>query len=207
MYIYIFGSFVRGEIDNYSDIDLLLILQNESKTDLDPNKFSIYTLDRIKELWNEGNPFAWHLYHESKLIFSNNDNDIIKELGKPSVYKNLKNDLIKFKNLFDDSLFSYYNSDDSKIFDLSMIFLSIRNFASCYCLGKLNKINFSRNSSLKLDKLSLKISEESFLILQKARILSTRGNCDMISNDEFKKINSELDEISQWFNKIYNEHV
>jgi hypothetical protein len=207
MHIYIFGSYVRGEIDTFSDVDLLQILQKNEESDLDKNKFSIYYLDRLLELWNEGNPFAWHLYYESKLIFSSDDNDLLRSLGEPAKYNNLESDLKKFYILFNESLHSYKNSNNSKIFDLSMIFLAIRNFATCFSLGKLNKANFSRDSALRLGKLSLNVSNECFLILQRARILSTRGNCDLINEEEFNKINLNLNEISIWFEQLYKDYV
>ena len=52
-HIYIFGSVIRGEIDQYSDIDLLLIT-DESISNIDTNKYSVYTPNRIKELYIEG---------------------------------------------------------------------------------------------------------------------------------------------------------
>lgn len=53
--IYIFGSVVRGEIDQYSDTDLLLIT-DETLNFVDLEKYSLYTPTRIKEMYVEGNP-------------------------------------------------------------------------------------------------------------------------------------------------------
>lgn len=203
MYIYIFGSICRGEIDKQSDIDLLAIVDNlKSQIQFDTNKFSVYTIDRLKELWKEGNPFAWHLFLESKLIYSENDFDIIKNWGAPNVYSNLTNDLAKFSNLFKDSVESLKQSENSKIFDLSMIFLSVRNFASCYSLGYLEDYNFSRDSALNLNNNKLKISNDCYKILERARILSTRGTGPLITKEETKVVLLELDKIEKWFQII-----
>lgn len=207
MDIYLFGSLCRGEIDEYSDVDLLAIigLVENNTTQLDQHKFSIYQEKRIVELWKEGNPFAWHLFKESKFIFSDNDIDILTSLGKPKPYTNMKADLDKFSNLFYSSINSLKDSKQSDIFDLSMLFLSIRNFASCYSLGYLNDFNFSRDSALKLKHDKLNISEKTFKILERARILSTRGSGKLITNSEIKEALKETETISSWFQLILNK--
>src|SRR5690606_35894791 len=116
---------VRGEIDEYSDIDLLLIT-DEKINDIDPNKYSVYSPQRIKELYNEGNPFAWHLHYESKLIYTDSF-DYLKDLQCPNPYKNGHNDLIKFHKLFVESIKSMQEDQFSLTFDLAMIFLALRN--------------------------------------------------------------------------------
>jgi len=203
MYIYIFGSICRGEIDKQSDVDLLAIIENgEDNSNFDINKFSVYTVKRLKELWQEGNPFAWHLFIESKLVFSNNQSDLFKKWGRPNLYLHSKRDLEKFSNLFNDSMKSINESKSSEIFDLSMIFLAIRNFASCYSLGHLKDYNFSRYSALNLKSNKLEISSDSFEVLERARILSTRGIGELITKKETEMVLSELDIIKTWFQRI-----
>ncbi len=203
MDLYIFGSYCRGEIDNYSDIDLLLIKDiNEDLTTFDLDKFSIYNKKRINELWQEGNPFAWHLHLESKFIFSNTKTNYLKSLGVPNEYQNLDNDLNKFYQLYIDAKESLNQSFSSKDFDFSMIFLAIRNFASCYSLGYLKKPNFSRNSSLQLGEDSIQILNSSYSILEKARILSTRGIGSNILDSEFDEVVNEMENITKWFEKL-----
>ncbi|HHE9539890.1 TPA: nucleotidyltransferase domain-containing protein [Haemophilus influenzae] len=60
MHIYVFGSLCRGELDNKSDIDILII--SDEKFGSEYNKYSVYSYEKIRELWLDGNPFAWHLY-------------------------------------------------------------------------------------------------------------------------------------------------
>lgn len=198
--IYIFGSVVRGELDQYSDVDLLLITDNIEQN-IDPNKYSIYSPARIKELYEEGNPFAWHLFYESKLIFSS-DQDFLLTLSKPSDYTNCKNDLLKFKKLFDDSIYSMRENKFSIIFDLSMIFLSIRNFATCYTLGHYNKPIFSRLTFEKLNDYPLKLDERVKELLMMSRISSTRGINFSVSEESLSLLELELNNIENWFNEI-----
>ncbi|MEA9414299.1 nucleotidyltransferase domain-containing protein [Flavobacterium sp. PL02] len=208
MHLYIFGSFCRGEIDQYSDIDLLIIkTKNEKTTAYDLNKYSIYNQDRIQDLWKEGNPFAWHLYKESNLVSSDDDTDFLKQLDEPNIYSNMENDLKKFYKLFKDSCDSVAKSKDSIDFDYSMIFLAIRNFASCYSLGHLKEYNFSRNSSLKLNDDSLIISDNCYSILEKSRILSTRGIGNNLIEEEYQLVLSELNIVENWFNKLIRKTI
>ena len=60
MHIYAFGSLCRGEVDFGSDVDLLSIIEGPDSR-FDPDVFAKYSYDRIRSLWKEGNPFAWHL--------------------------------------------------------------------------------------------------------------------------------------------------
>ncbi|WP_343319354.1 nucleotidyltransferase domain-containing protein [Sphingobacterium multivorum] len=200
MNIYIFGSVVRGEIDKYSDIDLILI-SDESLVDIDVNKYSIYTSDRIKELYKEGNPFAWHLYYESKLVYSS-DEDFLTNLGRPEKYINCKSDLLKFKQLFNDSVDSIKENDFSIVFDLSMIFLAIRNFATCFTLGCYERPIFSRRSFEKLSDFPLILDERITDLLMMSRISSTRGVNYNIDDEYLSLFKENIDKIDKWFNQI-----
>lgn len=198
--IYVFGSVVRGEVDQYSDIDLLLI-SDESLQNIDPNKYSIYSPERIKELYSEGNPFAWHLYYESKLIYSE-QYDFLLSLDKPSYYTNCKSDLLKFKKLFDDSMASIHENDFSIIFDLAMIFLAIRNFATCYTLGCYEKPIFSRLAFEKLFDYPLKLDDKVKDLLMMSRISSTRGIKYSLEDKTLSLFELNVSKIENWFNEI-----
>lgn len=204
MHIYAFGSICRGEIDKYSDIDLLAITDGFDAR-FNPNNFSIYSYSRITSLWKEGNPFAWHLHTEAKLIYSNNGSDIIKELGKPEVYSNYINDCRKFYHLYLDAHSSISNQCESWIFELSTIFLSIRNFATCYLLGTKNICDFSRNSAKHIKYKPLTISVTSFQILERCRVLSTRGVGKNITKEELITTIKELINIKKWMEELLNE--
>jgi len=199
-HIYIFGSVVRGDIDKYSDIDLLLIT-NESVQNINSNKYSIYSPERIRELYLEGNPFAWHLYYESKLVYTSG-HDFLLGLGQPSDYTNCKSDLLKFKKLFDDSITSIRENDFSIIFDFAMIFLAIRNFATCYTLGCYEKPIFSRLTFEKLHDYPLILDDKVKELLMMSRISSTRGINYSIEKNTLSLFELDLNKIESWFNEI-----
>lgn len=203
--IYIFGSLVRGEIDQYSDTDLLLI-SDEIPKNIDPNKFSLYTPNRIKELYDEGNPFAWHLYFESKLVYSSYECDFLSQIGKPFDYRNCKNDLLKFKNLFDESITSIKENNYSLTFDLAMIFLAIRNFATCYTLGCYERPIFSRLAFEKLDDYPLILDDKIKELLMMSRISSIRGIDYNIQEEYLSLFKLDIERIDEWFNKIMRKY-
>lgn len=205
MYIYAFGSICRGEIDFYSDVDLIAISKNKSELlELDPNKFSLYSENRLREYWSIGNPFAWHLYKESKLIFSSHGNDFLQNLGEPSKYSNGLCDLLKFKNIFLESVEQIKRTHDSFLFDISTIFLSIRNFATCYSLAY-GKINFHRNSALNLGKKSIPISKENYKLLEAARLLATRGVGEFPDEADSSRLIACFEEIDDWMRLLLDE--
>ncbi|WP_424545407.1 nucleotidyltransferase domain-containing protein [Serratia marcescens] len=55
MHVYAFGSLCRGEMSKYSDIDLLALV-NDKDDRFDSDIYSIYSYERLDELWKEGNP-------------------------------------------------------------------------------------------------------------------------------------------------------
>ena len=201
VHIYAFGSICRGEIDLGSDVDLLAIV-SKNVNQLDLNIFSVYSYKRIQELWMEGNPFAWHLSLESKLIFSDNKTDFLRKMNCPAPYKQGRNDCLKFKSIFNKAVDSINFSIDSYIFDLGTIFLAIRNFATCFSLSQLERPNFSRDSAKSIGNWSLHINDKAYDIFMRARILCTRGIGNLISTDELYFALSQILEIANWMERL-----
>ncbi|WP_417593878.1 nucleotidyltransferase domain-containing protein [Oceanospirillum sp.] len=197
MHIYAFGSICRGEIDRGSDVDMLIV-SNGKQHNINPSDYSIYSYERIDELWAQGNPFAWHLFLESKLVFSHDNSDYLLGLGKPNPYFSGRADCIKFYEIFKSAELSLKQSTLSQVFDLSSVFLAMRNFASCFSLAFLDCPNFSRRSSLKLGELSVPIDSEVFEILENARILCTRGIGLPPDESQILMVIESLSEIENW---------
>lgn len=197
MHIYAFGSISRGDVQAGSDVDLLAIVDGFDSR-FNPDTYSIYSYSRLRDLWQEGNPFAWHLSLESRLVFSSDDDDYLKSLGMPRPYYNCARDCSKFYSLFKEATESIAIGSSSRVFDLSTVFLSIRNLATCYSLGMADQPDFSRNSGLHLGKSSLAITNEAYDILLRSRILCTRGYGANISDGEFRVAISQFEKINDW---------
>lgn len=204
MHIYAFGSVCRGEIDSKSDIDLLAVVDGyDNRFDL--SIYSIYSYNRLSDLWQEGNPFAWHLASEAKIIYSSNGKDFIKQLGLPAEYNKCIEDCRKFYNLYCKAVDSICSGGSSLVFEMSTIFLAIRNFATCFLLGKKQIGNFSRRSALQIGDRSIQISPDTFDLLERSRILSIRGTGKMIEKEEVRSSLEEISSIKIWMNDLLVE--
>lgn len=204
MHIYAFGSVCRGEMDSNSDIDLLAAVDGyDNRFDL--SVYSIYSYNRLAELWQEGNPFAWHLASESKIIYSADGSDFIKQLGEPAEYNKCIEDCRKFYNLYCKAVDSIYSGGFSIVFEMSTIFLAIRNFATCFLLGKKQIRNFSRRSALQMGDRSIQISPDTFDLLERSRILSIRGAGKIIGKEEVTSLIEEIFSIKIWMKDLLAE--
>lgn len=203
MHIYAFGSVCRGEVTLDSDIDLLALVEGHDAR-FDPSKYSIYSYNKMRELWDNGSPFAWHLALESRLLFTSDRLDFLRLLGQPASYHGAINDCQKFFDVFLEARKSLVRDRNSKVFDLSSIFLSIRNIATCYSLGVLRKPNFSRHAAVDIGggATMLPLSHTSYRILERARILCTRSIGDDISEAELQGVLNECESIETWMSNL-----
>lgn len=204
MHIYAFGSVCRGDISIDSDIDLLALVEGVDSR-LDPNKFSIYSYNRISELWASGNAFAWHLALESKLIYAEDERDFLNLLGHPSKYISAVEDCRRFRAIFRTALSAVQEGTPSLVFELSTIFLAIRNIATCFSLAMMPTPTFGRNSARSLGRNSVPISDISYSTLLRARLLSTRGLGDDIAGVDIHALVRDLDHCRQWVNELCRE--
>jgi len=200
MHIYAFGSICRGEVDSLSDIDMLAIVNGQDDR-FSPKDYSIYSYARLDELWEQGNPFAWHLFLESKLIYSPDGSDYLRNIGEPSAYKTGLNDCKKFLEIFLSAKKSIEGSDLTEVFDLSSVFLAIRNFATCYSLYSGVKPDFSRNSARNIGVHSVPMDDSAYELFERARILCTRGVGDLLSYYDIGKAKKVLNKIESWMNE------
>jgi hypothetical protein len=201
MHIYAFGSLCRGEVDKSSDIDMLAIVNGHDDR-FNPSDYSIYLYARILELWREGNPFAWHLYLESKLIYASDDNDYLRSICAPNGYRNGFSDCKKFYEIFLFAKKSIENSPYTEIFDLSSVFLGMRNFATCFSLHVGDKPDFSRNSAIHLGKDSVPLHEDIYETLERARVLCTRGAGELLTASEICEAKIALGDIDAWMSEV-----
>jgi hypothetical protein len=200
-HLYAFGSLCRGDIDHLSDVDLLACVETQEEAGtLDSKRFSIYTYERIRALWREGNPFAWHLHLESRLVFASDGNDFLHDLRAPNSYTRAGADCAKFMRLFEESLHSLRTTSDSQVFHLSCIFLATRNFATCWSFTR-GAPNFSRLSPLQIET-PAPVAIEAFNVLVRARVLSTRGLGQVPSAEEVSMAVGACPAILKWMQTL-----
>lgn len=204
MHIYAFGSVCRGDISVDSDVDLLALVEGRDPR-LNQDKFSIYSYIRINELWASGNAFAWHLALESKLIHAEDGTNYLENLGMPSDYNSGASDCRRFQDIFNSSLESFKNGTPSVVFELSTMFLAIRNIATCYSLARTETPTFGRDSARKLGHKSIPIGDQAYALLLRARILSTRGIGENIGELDLANVVTELEHCRLWVNELATE--
>jgi hypothetical protein len=126
-------------------------------------------------------------------------------LGKPNRYTQAARDCRKFNRLFSGAELALVAGSGSRVFELSTIFLAVRNFATCYALGCMGVCEFSRFSARRLGDVSLLISDDAFSTLEKSRLLSTRGHGPMVARDEVAMVLKELPAIANWMDRLLKE--
>jgi len=203
-HIYAFGSLCRGDVTRTSDVDLLAIVDGYDER-FEPEMFSIYSYSRLREIWAEGNPFAWHLSLESKLLHASDETDFINALGRPNAYDKCRQDCEKFADLICQAEESLAGGNASIVFDLSAIFLGIRNFATCFSLAILQRPDFSRHSALKLGPKQLEIAPDAYATLEAARILCTRGTGECLTTERVDLTKGEIPRIRAWTKRLLEE--
>src|SRR3546814_18957257 len=80
--IRLFGSMARGDYDDLSDVDVLVVVEDRSgkvpeeavrahlsPTICHPPTISWYGRKRLSTMFAEGHLFAWHLFHQSKSLW------------------------------------------------------------------------------------------------------------------------------------------
>ncbi len=199
MHIYAFGSICRGEIDKGSDIDILACIETGSMFEPIPS-ISTYDYRSLKELWQRGNPFSWHLHCESQMVFSSDGSDFLKNLGRPAPYKGFLSDLKKFSDLFETSRLKIKTTNENIIFNISCIYLATRNLAICYSLH-IGKPHFSRKASQNID-IKLALPDEVHTYLMRARLLSSRGHGVILTKVEIDATIKGLDIVENWILKL-----
>jgi hypothetical protein len=201
VHIYAFGSVCRGDISRGSDVDLLALVASGDDR-FDPETYSIYSYERLCQLWREGNPFAWHLQREARLLHADDGIDFLSTLGLPAPYENCAKDCERFLRLFETAQGYLETGGGGSIFELSIVFLSLRNFATCYSLGALATPDFSRRSELRIGTDSLIIGDACYRVLENARLLCTRGYGAPPDPDVVVEVIGELGTIRDWMYRL-----
>ena len=155
--IYLFGSVARGEHDEKSDVDVLLIIDNCAEEEYIKYKkefsrilqmpvswISLYRIDKVIRMWQCGSYFLWHIKKEGKVLYSKNNQleNLLENLPK---YKNVGQDLKEYECILNDVEKESYSSEIYVEYELSVLASLIRN--TCIAISYLDeRLDFGRNS-------------------------------------------------------------
>lgn len=198
MWIYVFGSICRGEIDINSDVDTLCICA-PNEISLAPNQMQSYSIAFLEEIFKNGDLFAHHLYHESKLIYSSDGDDVIRNIGKPAPYGQWEEDFQSFIDVANFAINEILTKGQT-VFRKGILYMSLRDIAMIYSNIKMKISNFSKYSPYQID-IPLDVETDEYEALRLCRISSTRGIRNEIIHKELSE--SCFIHSRNWVNKVY----
>src|SRR4051812_27000291 len=100
--IYIFGSIIRGEVSTTSDVDVLVIPLGPQRREAYPDTWSVYSVEIVKSYHELGRLMAWHLYLESKCVYSPTKDNLISRLGPPASYTTYREDIDELEAILNE---------------------------------------------------------------------------------------------------------
>lgn len=172
MWVYLYGSLVRGEMDAHSDVDMLCIYEEPDSESIPPY-MQKYSVQELAQIFKKGDLFAYHLHTESQLVFASDGNDIIRSIGSPGLYANWETELSSFIELALYSLDGIKESSGS-VFSKGILYMSLRDIAMIYAHVKMEAMDFSKYAPYHID-IPFNVSIETYESLRFCRLSSTRG--------------------------------
>lgn len=184
--IYLFGSVARGEQDQYSDIDILIVIYDcEENEYLDLKKkyaeileipsswISMYRSNKIEEMFNVGSYFLWHIKLEGVLLYSKDSylESLLKELP---LYKNINKDINEYSAILSDIMNELDSSLLSIDYELAVLASLVRN--TCIAISYMDgNMNFSRTSVVMecFSKYNIEATYKEYTSLYKYRLYQT----------------------------------
>lgn len=186
--LYVYGSTARGDALNSSDVDLLVVLEEKKgarigevsipKTVIPLGKkpdFSYYSLDRLRDMFNSGHLFAWHLYREAR--FLEVGDDYLAQLSKPNDYESFEEDVMPLIELLSSIEHELERSRENLIYEAGLVYVCARNIAMCSSYFAPSGLSFSTYAPYLLGYSDNRfpLPKERFEALRRARLAGTRG--------------------------------
>lgn len=208
----VFGSQARGNADAKSDFDVIAVVLDV--TSIDKNALaaevssrlevevglSIYSENRIRVLWREGSPFAWHLHLQSRAVLGTIPDYF--RWAPPAPYVDAAMDCSLMRGVLQSSrrrLAARVVGSDC--YEAGLMYVCARNigmFASSRLLGE---FDFSRyapyalSNAFRLD-LNLGLYEQ----LVTCRHATTRGRAVPVVDPEALRLAAEV--ICDWSERV-----
>ncbi|QGQ21446.1 hypothetical protein F1728_01490 [Gimesia benthica] len=201
MWVYVYGSFVRGEIDNNSDFDVLCLHSDNPILNIPSNVHTI-SLKTFNKMHEEGDLFAHHLYRESVMIYSADGSDLIREMKEPAFYENWKKDFESF-TLIARYAMKELRESNSSVFSKGLLYMSLRDLAMIYSYVVMGEANFSKYSPFQIDN-PLEMSIDHYDHLRASRLSSTRGTW---ADELLKPLPDSCIGLSKRWIEVLNEKV
>ena len=187
----LFGSIARGESDDWSDKDLLIVVPHESsirriRGALDElheakNDISIYTEQRYRQMHAEGHLFTWHIFKESRSVvlegLTLQAPDLITRLGAPSTYRGSRVDAQALINMLTHCTEGLGSEDASEVFEAGVLYVISRNL-SIIASWRLGCLSFSVSVPFLVGRMlgcPYPLDETTYLLLRQSRKATING--------------------------------
>jgi hypothetical protein len=185
---YVFGSVGRGQQDKLSDLDVLVVVKNGSgrvsenliaqlvPANLRSLKLSIswYGADRLREMFRNGELFAWHLHRESTPLFD--PFGFLRGLGLPAPYRECLDDVSSFRSVLAGIPRQVMLSERNATYEAGLVYVCLRNIAMAASWVLCEAPDFSRYSAFSLRGIPpCPISVREFDCAMHCRMASQRG--------------------------------
>lgn len=209
--VWLFGSFARNNIEDASDLDLLVVCEEEcdeqlenwirEQVNFDGNiDISYYTKKRIIPLAEKGSLFTWHLKDEGIPLYE--DSAWLRALfARMPSYKNHIADLAILIQLVEDVMWSEFESSNSIVFDAGILSTAIRN-TSIILTNYIGHTDYSPQAphTLKLlePRLKLPISRPQYEQLLKCRRATERGIIASQMKLDVQILRSNIEHVKRW---------
>lgn len=206
----IFGSAARGTQDIHSDYDVILVLNNDELQEkanhfiniqqhTASNSISVYSMQRINAMLEQGSPFAWHLHLEHKPL-AGFECQIFKK--RPNKYITYINDIESMIRVQNKSMKSLSLTNSNIIFEMGIQYVCARNIAMFASERLMGSFDFSRESPFFLNPIIyFPISMDQYKILMLARFASTRS-ADYALKPNWTEILQCGNQLSTWSDDV-----
>jgi predicted nucleotidyltransferase len=194
--VYAFGSVGRGQQDDLSDLDVLAVVRNgggkiaeQLVTEYVPPslrqlKLSIswYGEDRLREMFRNGELFAWHLHSETLPLYD--PIGYLHGLGTPAAYHDAVTDTRSFQKILRGIPAQVSANECNAVYESGLIYVCLRNIAMAASWQLCKHPNFTRHSPFELsDMRGCPISREEFALTMACRMAGQRGNAPPLGVD------------------------
>ncbi len=199
--IYLFGSVARGDSDKYSDIDLLIVIDDCSENEyislknafskmmgIPASWISQYRISKVINMYEKGSYFLWHIKKEGVLLFTRN-NQLPTLLLSLKKYNNVDDDLKEYHEIVFDIEKELSNKFLCEEYELAVLASLVRN--TCIAIAYIDeKFEFGRYSAVEYCflKYNIKVEISEFQKLYLFRLYQT-GKVDAINKGDVGLIN------------------
>lgn len=174
MELYAFGSVTAGDVDPFSDTDVLAIVETQAEANQCPIHWSIYRRARIRHLFDRGTLFSWHIHLDAVLLWPRDQAGFLATLGRPAPYTGARKEISELLELAQDAIGSLRDGSPSAIFDAGQLYVALRDTAMAAAPSTLGRFDFSRRLPLDWKDPPLPIPGSDYLFYLQCRRTSGR---------------------------------